>query len=134
RVVLVCLLLQGFLFPLKESLECVTQIEQQVEAIGHLLCLGSSFARSLRIGSCTVTADDFDSRMSGEPGLEGLSLAIRQDIHNAMSLQINQDRAVRSPLAHGPVVYSKHAWGRGSRQRSTAQQTEQGVSTDRHQH
>jgi hypothetical protein len=59
-----------------------------MEAIGHLLRLGSPFARSLCIRSRTVTGDHFDGRMSSEPGLQGLSLAIRQGLHNAMALQV----------------------------------------------
>src|SRR2546423_2043378 len=128
-----CLLLQRFLFPFKEPLECFVKVEQQMEPIGHLLGLGCSFASTLCIGSCTVTANHFNSRMSSEPGFQCLSLPVWQDLHNAMSLQIDQERAVGLPFAERPIVYPKHAWRRSSRKRSTAQQTEHGVSTDGHQ-
>src|SRR5437588_11978031 len=110
------------------------KVEQQMEPIGHLLGLGCSFASTLCIGSCTVTAHHFNSRMSGKPGFQGLSLPVWQDLHNAMSLQIYQERAVGAPFAQRPVIHSKDAWRRSSRKRSTAQQTEHSVSTDRHQH
>src|SRR2546429_26825 len=105
-----------------------------MKAIGHLLGLGSSFARSLSIGSCTVTADEFDSGMSRQPGYQGLSLAVRQQLHNAMSLQINQDGAIGLPLADRPIVHSKHAWGRSIGQGSTAKQAQEGMDAYRHLH
>src|SRR2546421_851714 len=59
-----------------------------METIGHLLGLGSPFTCSLSIGPCTVTTNHFDSGMSSEPSFQGLSLTVRQHLHNAMSLQI----------------------------------------------
>src|SRR5260370_33770258 len=47
---------------------------------------------------------------------------------------LDEERTVGLPLAERPIVYPKHAWGRSSRKLSTAQQTEQRVSADRHQH
>ena len=117
---LVCLLLQCFLLAVKEPLECLLKVEQQMEPISHLLGLGYSFACSLCIGSCTVTADHFDSRMSGKPCLQCLGLPVRQELDNTVSLQIYQERPVGVPLAERPIVYPKHAWGRRSGNESTA--------------
>ena len=115
-----CLLLQCFLLAFKEPLECLLEVEQQMEPISHLLGLGSSFASTLCIGSCTVTADHFDSRMSSEPGFQCLSLPVWQELYNTVSLQVDEERTVGLPLAERPLVYPKHAWGRRSGNGSTA--------------
>ena|SRR5690348_5559344 len=94
NVLLLCWLpthgmLERFLLAFKQAFERVLQIEQQMEAIRHLLCLGSPFACALSIGACTVTGNHLDAGMSRQPLFEGLSLAIRQQLDNAVPLQIN---------------------------------------------
>src|SRR5437660_6073767 len=96
------------------------KVEQQMEPIRHVLGLGSSFACSLCIGSCTVTADYFDSWMSNEPGCQCLSLPVWQELYNTVSFQVHEERTVGLPLAERPIVYPKHAWGRRSGNGSTA--------------
>jgi len=131
---LICFLLQHFMLALKKPLERIIKVDQDMKPIRNLKRSWSAFSGSLRVGSCSVTADDFNPRISGEPGFQRLSLSVRQDIHNVMSFQVNEECAIGLPLADGPIVHSKHAWGRSSRNGSTAEQTEQRVSTDRHLH
>src|SRR5215469_14376911 len=100
-VLLVCFLLQHVLLALKEPLEGIPQVEQEREAIRDLLRLGSSFARALCIRSCSVTANHLNAGMSYEPGLQCFRLPVWQEIHNAMALEINEDRGIRSSLADG---------------------------------
>src|SRR5947207_8290024 len=105
-----------------------------MQPIRHLKRSWCSFPGSLCIGSCSVTTDDFNPGMNGEPGLQGLGLAVRQYLYNAMSLQVNQECAIGLPLADGPIIYSKDTWGRSLGHGRTAKQAQEGMSTDRHLH
>src|SRR5260370_35305831 len=79
-----------------------------METISHLLRLGSPFTRTLCIRSCTVPADHFDIRRSCKPGFQCLSLPVRQEIHNAMSLQIDENRDIPPHFPDGPAAYPNH--------------------------
>src|SRR5260370_18776688 len=53
-----------------------------------------SFHLHLRIGSCSVTTDDFNPWINAKPAFQGLSLPVRQYLHNPRSLQTNQHAAI----------------------------------------
>jgi hypothetical protein len=48
---------------IKQALQCLAQILQNVKAVGHLHCIGGAFRRPIGIRTRTVAADDRDVGM-----------------------------------------------------------------------
>jgi hypothetical protein len=59
-----------------------------------------------------VSADDLDSGSFGQPGREGVSLPVRQEVHGAPCLDVDEYGSVDLALALGVFVDAEHA-GRG---------------------
>jgi hypothetical protein len=55
----------------------LAKVGQQVPAIGDLPRLRCPTSRPVRIGTGSISADDFDSRMLLKPGCQCFCLAIR---------------------------------------------------------
>src|SRR5690349_8320072 len=92
------------------GLDGITQVAQQVPAVGDLHGVGSPLTDTVRAGTRAITRDDFDTRMSAQPGRECRRLTIRQQVDNLVLLQINQDGAVAMATPPRPVVHSEYAW------------------------
>src|SRR5215467_7816552 len=80
-----------------------------MEAIGHLPGLRGSKTRTLRIGSPTVTADDFDTGMREEPLFQCLGFPIWQEFYRNALLKVYQDRSERFGAKKREIIDPKHA-------------------------
>ncbi len=73
----------------QEALQRIAQVLQEVPSVGDLNGVGCSLGRSFDIGVAPVAANNLDTRMGLEPRPKRLRLAVRQQVHGAMSLQIH---------------------------------------------
>ena len=94
---------------LEQALDRLTQVFEQVPAIGNLLGFRCTFRCCLGVGRRTVPADEFNARMILEPLRDGVSITIRQEIDDVAPLQVHDDRAVALPFAPRPVVDTDEA-------------------------
>ena len=76
-----------------DVVDYITKVAQQVPAIGDLYGVGSPLTDPVRVGTSAITRDDFDTRMSTQPGRERRRLTVRQQIDDLVLLQIDQDNA-----------------------------------------
>src|SRR5579862_2042681 len=65
---------------------------------------------SHRIFASTITADDPYVRMGTQPGFHRRGRAIRQEVKNAMGLQIHDHGAIRFPPAEREIVQANGGW------------------------
>jgi hypothetical protein len=117
---------QGAAFVEQQSLQGVHQILEQVEAVGDLDRLGRATTGTVGIELRTIAADDAHAWMLSEPGGESVSLALRQQIDGTMGFQVDQDGAVPIPFAEGPIIDAKDPRGWPVRERSLANEAQQG--------
>jgi hypothetical protein len=64
-----------------------------VEAVGNLHCLRSTTSGGTGILAATIPTDMSNFMMALQPRHDCFCLAIGQEVDNAMSVQIHQDRA-----------------------------------------
>jgi hypothetical protein len=88
----------------------IAKVAQQVPPVGDLHGVRSPLADTVRVGTRAITRDDFDTRMSAQPGRERRRLTIRQQVDNLVLLQIDQDCAVTMATPPRPVVHPEYAW------------------------
>jgi len=90
-------------------LKRITQIFEQVKAIGYLHRSWCSFRRARSIGAGTIPADHLRSGMGVQPSGDGRCGAIGEQIKRLVPFQVNNDRAVGVPFALCPIVDANHA-------------------------
>jgi hypothetical protein len=66
-----------------EFFEAIAQVQQQMEAVGNLLRLGSAFSCRSSVSPCSIAADNIDFRVGPQPGFEGLLRTIWQQVNRA---------------------------------------------------
>jgi hypothetical protein len=96
---------------IQQPLQEVTKIAQQVPTIGHLNGVGSALGGPVGVKASTISADDLNPRMCLEPGRQSRSAALRQQIHEVVLLQIDQDRAIGLAFVFRPIIDPKHTRG-----------------------
>lgn len=65
--------------------------------------------------------------MALEPLVERIGFSIGQDIDHTVGFEVNEQGCIRLPLADGPIIHSRHAWGRPGRHRSATKHAQQGM-------
>lgn len=88
----------------EHTAKCIAAVAQKMPPIRHLDGLWCSLAGSIGIGAGAIAHDDFNGRMVLQPGGQGLSPAVGQQVDDPVTLQVAQDRAVALVLAPGPVI------------------------------
>nr|WP_238193025.1 hypothetical protein [Methylobacterium frigidaeris] len=89
---------------MKPAFDGLPHVGEQVPAIGDLLRLGSAEACTSGILRRAIPGDEFDAGMPFEPaGYRGCR-AIREEIDDAVTIEIDDDRAVPAALPDRPVV------------------------------
>ena len=79
---------------LDDSPDGVTQIAQQVPPIGYLDGPWRTLANAVSVCTGAIARHNFDTRVFAKPGRQCLGLSIRQQIHDLIALQINQDGSI----------------------------------------
>src|SRR5712692_11093688 len=101
----------------------------KVETIRDLDCIRSCFSRRFCIRTTPVSTDHFDSRMALEPGGNRGFFAIREQIDQAMTFQIQQDGAVLHSFPKRKIVHTKDFGRRSFWHVSGSNQPEKGICT-----
>ena len=90
--------------PVAEGLDGLADVAEQVPSIGDLDGVRGTLADAVGVGTGTIAGDDLDARPVTQPGGDGSSLAIGQEIDHPVCLEVDQHRAVATPTPPGPVV------------------------------
>src|ERR1700722_4228572 len=86
----------------------LSQIQQQMKAVGNLSRLRCAAPSSAGIESEPVARDDLHFRMLLQPLRQLIGRALRQQVRYGSSFQIDQDRAVGLSLLPRPVIDTHH--------------------------
>ena len=93
-----------------DVLDDITKVVQKVPAIRDLYGVGSALTDPVRVGTGAITRDDFDARMSAQPGRKRRRLTVRQQVDDLIFLQIDQDGTVMMATPPRPIVHPEYAW------------------------
>jgi hypothetical protein len=95
----------GGMMVLHHRLDGVVEISLQMPAVGARRAL----ARAIRTGAGPVSGDERYARVLPQPMAQDLGLAIRQEIHHLIALQIDEDAAVLVAAPPHLVIHPEHA-------------------------
>jgi hypothetical protein len=124
--------LKNHLMSLKNGLEHIAEVLNQMETVGHLHGLGGAAGGAFGILSASVAAEDLNTRMVCEPLGQGSGRALGEQVHDLVAVQANQDGAVDMAFAKGEIVNAEQARSWAGLWRLTAGQTQKGIWADRH--
>ena len=68
--------------------------------------------------------------MAAQPLGQGAGVAIGEEGHRVVPLQIDEDRPIRLPFPIGPIIHPEDGGGGMHRQGEPAYHTQEGVSAD----
>jgi hypothetical protein len=109
----------------QEGFNGLAEVADEMEAVHDLHRLGCPSTNAVRIEVTAVTADDGDRRLPCQPGRECGGRAVRQQVHDAMRRQIDQDGAIAMAPPPGPLVDTNGLEGWRGRDRRPLDQAEQ---------
>src|SRR6266540_5917556 len=87
---------------LQESFRCIVK---KMPAVCHLDRLGRSLPDRFGISWRSISAHNFDFRMTDQPWNKGFGCPVCQKIHDLTPFQIDQDRSIALSLAFCPIVH-----------------------------
>jgi hypothetical protein len=117
---------------LHQSLERVSDVLEQAPPVGDLDGVRGTQRDAVGIGTRAVAADDLNARVRLELRGQSLNLAIRQEVNDRATFQINEDGAVSVAFTLGPVVHAEHAWCRRLRRSYLADAADERVGAGLH--
>jgi hypothetical protein len=85
--------MQRTLLSTQHSLDDLGQVLEQMKAISHLHCAWSSTSESFGEGPRPITGDDFEFCLAFQPGGQGCSPTIRQQVYDLVRLEVDEDGA-----------------------------------------
>src|SRR4051812_24215168 len=101
-------------------------------AVGDLDGVWCPVPCPLSIGTGAVAGDERDAGMRLQPGGKTAAGAIREEINWAVTLQVDQDRAVGESLVDRPVVNAEHDRCGPRDLRRLPEHAQERVGTDAH--
>ncbi len=114
------------------ALQSLAEVTQEMPAIGDLRRRRRSLPCPLRVGSGAISRDDLNARMSTQPGCDGLSAAVGQQVDDTSTLEVADDGSVALAASPSPIIDANHT-GRSKRhQLGRADQPQQRIAADRH--
>ena len=118
----------------REAFQCLRQIVREVPAISYLKGTGCATSCCVRKYTTTVAANDLHigMLMIAEPVDQGVSRGILQQVNDAVSRGIHQNRAVAASAAKRKFVNTKHLWRIDGLLRKRPHQTHQRGAAGRH--
>jgi hypothetical protein len=111
----------------KHLLQGLSDIAQEMPAIGDLGGGGGRLTRPVGVGRRAVTRDDLDPRMGLEPLCQGVGGAIREQRHRLPTRQIDEHGPIGLACPQGDIVHAEPRRRRNCWHRVAAQLAEQGV-------
>jgi hypothetical protein len=109
----------------QEDFQGLAEVLDEMEAIDHLYGLGRAPANAIGVEVAPITTDHADRRILGQPGRDTRGRAVRQEVHDAVVREVDQDRAVPMAPPPGPLVDTNGLEGWRERDRSPPDQAEQ---------
>jgi hypothetical protein len=79
-----------------------------MKAVGYLHSFGRTLQDAIGVSSRAIPGHHLDPRMCAEPFGQGIGLAVRQQVHHAAALQVDQNRAVALVLFPCPIIDTEH--------------------------
>ena len=105
-------MLNGAMMSVDQGANGVAEVAQQAPPIGHLERVRGTLTDAVCIRARTVSGDDLDPGVLTQPHCECLGLAVWQEFHDRVALEIDEDGAVAMPSPPRPVVHAENLWGR----------------------
>jgi len=99
----------------EDALEEVATVAREMEAIGDLDRGRGTLACAAGVVATAIAADELRLAVLLEPGGQGVGGAIREDVDDAVPLQVGQDGAVVVPVSEREIVDAEHSLGRERR-------------------
>ena len=97
--------------------DLVAEISPKVPSVADLHRVGQGTADGLGVGGRAVPADDLDTGMLAQPGLQSRRVTAGQDRDTLTGLGIDDDRGVALASAQGEIVHADYSRNRLPRQR-----------------
>jgi hypothetical protein len=110
--------------------QCVREILQQMQAVGHLAGHGSPGARRFRVCLRAIAHKDLNPRMGLKPLCDSSGLPIREEDQGPPPGEIQQQRAVGVTRPQRKIVYAEDLWGDHHGAGGTTDDPQEGVPTD----
>jgi hypothetical protein len=88
----------------EEAFQGLAEVLDEMEAIDHLDGLGRASAKAIGVEVAPIATNHGDRRMLGEPGRDAGGRAVRQEVHDAVVREVDQDRAIPMTSPPGPLV------------------------------
>ncbi|BAR47373.1 hypothetical protein Maq22A_2p42770 (plasmid) [Methylobacterium aquaticum] len=118
--------------PLEPAFDGLPHVGEQVPSIGDRLRLGSAEACTSGILGRAIPSDEFDAGVPFEPaGYRGCR-AIREEIDDAVTVEVDDDRAVTAALPDRPVVDADPDGSRRVGHRHAGDEPQHGRAACRH--
>ena len=100
--------------------------------VGDLLGLRRALPGATCICASPVAGDDLDAGMVLEPGGECTHLAIGQQIHDVVRLQVDEYSLVSLPAPPGPIIHPENTWNLELRDSFRSHDAQNGVGAYLH--
>ena len=92
----------------EDTAQGIAAVAQEMKAIGNLDCLRCSLAGAVGVGAGTIPDKNLDAGVTPQPDRQGRGLAVGQQVDDAVTFQIAQDRAVALAFAPCPIIDAEH--------------------------
>jgi hypothetical protein len=109
----------------QEGFQDLTEVVDERKPVDDLHGLRCAPANAIGVEVAAIATDDGDRRMLAQPGRHAGSGAVRQQVHDAMHHEINQDGAIPMAPPPGPLVDADDLQGWRGRDRRPPDQAEQ---------
>jgi hypothetical protein len=110
--------------------DVLSEVVPQVPAVGDLPGLGRALVGTVGVGAAAVAAHDLGAGVLAEPVREGVGFPVRQQLHPAVVVQVDQHGAVDVATAQREVVDAEHGHGAGLGVGQRAEQSQQRATAD----
>jgi hypothetical protein len=110
----------------------LTQATEQVPAIGHLHGAGRAATGSIGIKAGAITRDNLDPWVALQPVGHAVRVAVRQQIQNAIALQVADDCSIPLSAPPRPIIDAYNRGGNEIRHRGRPDHSEQCIAAHRH--
>src|ERR1017187_4700788 len=107
--------MNGFECPtvcLENTFYHVCEITHNMESVGTLNGLWGPHCGSTSKFASTITANQLNASMLFQPGCKGRGLTVGKQLNWLARFKIDEDRAIASSPAIGPLIHTQHVWGR----------------------
>ena len=119
-------------YAIQPTFDGLAHVGEQVPAVGDLYGPGSTEAGATGVLGRAVPGHDFDVWSLQEPAGQRRSGAVREEVGDAMPIQVHHDGAVAAALPHRPVVDADVRGYRRVRHRHGPDQAQHRGSARRH--